>query len=406
MSVTGRRDSEISTFQPLRFKSTNVHYSEVIYHIVHNDNLVPDIKPRLAMINLLQRYRREDFDDDTLLFIVGKGFTYYRPQKDIEMNMQDRKDAVLQLTATLLAGLSKSDANWIEVLYEAIEWCYTHEVLQWLLNIIKGALDRDNFCWSVLHAGLRKRLLFRDPESLKEIFRRTKFTNRCAVRGTPDITTQTPTMLAMYDEDSFLAWKLLLQELSINIRDFISTELQDGLLAKQGWDDEALTYLFMGSWKRDPYEGSLWFNFHICERCGDNGSVIGTRPKVDLLFRRKLRDIRLKRHLIADIVNHLNPQSLEVILSYQDQPAISNTTIDYEEINATCGGHSSVRYPEPLPYRIVCSKNCQDSICVAWLYENDLDTEPYFPAYPFVFESPNTEEDSWPSWKMPGAFKS
>lgn len=34
-----------------------------------------------------------------------------------------------------------------------------------------------------------------------------------------------------------------------------------------------------------------------------------------------------------------------------------------------------------MPYNFVCSKWCDDKVCVAWLYENDSMDEPYFPPY-------------------------
>jgi hypothetical protein len=62
---------------------------------------------------------------------------------------------------------------------------------------------------------------------------------------------------------------------------------------------------------------------------------------------------------------------------------------------------------KPLPYNRVCSKECTDGICVAWVFENDFLNEPILPLFPLETDTDVREEDDeiCLTRRMPGAFE-
>jgi hypothetical protein len=101
-------------------------------------------------------------------------------------------------------------------------------------------------------------------------------------------------------------------------------------------------------------------------------------------------------------VKHLN-KVLEDGIEYSTTFSISGS------------GESSIRKTE-LPYRIVCSTECTDGVCAAWVYEDNTDVEPNLPRYlsgvlsDFDNEKEQAiiemaEEEPCPTKGMPGAFK-
>jgi hypothetical protein len=79
---------------------------------------------------------------------------------------------------------------------------------------------------------------------MKLIVKKTKNLHRREVKSYRDPQTETPTMLAMYDMKTFLAWRDMLQDLGHNITTFVDQELKQGALKESGWTAASLCELF------------------------------------------------------------------------------------------------------------------------------------------------------------------
>ncbi|APA12782.1 hypothetical protein sscle_10g075520 [Sclerotinia sclerotiorum 1980 UF-70] len=122
------------------------------------------------------------------------------------------------------------------------------------------------------------------------------------------------------------------------------------------------------------------------------------RLKIDLEFRRQLREIRTGRSqipLFSHTTDVRGGSSLGVSVDGNGYP-ISN---------------SSQKTWQPLPYRFVCSDRCLDEISVHDVFENDSEDLPVFPPYISKEEKERLEqlrlaeeEAKCPTCKMPGAF--
>ena len=220
----------------------------------------------------------------------------------------------------------------------------------------------------------------------------------------------TPTMLAMYDPSLFIVWRTMLQDLGHDVREFVRQELEQGTLRAAGWTESSLLHLFQTDLTTDQYDGPRVFGFPICERCGHNGTGLGPRLKVDLGWWRHLRAIR-KQYANTPSTNSIQePQSLNVFVDSDRKNKWGDMPVNCWPTSTQALGDGGFKH---LPYRIVCSTNCMDGVCVAWMYENDLDIEPSFPPYP---QEPNAagelddgknsggKEDEYPEVKVPGSF--
>jgi hypothetical protein len=368
------------------------------------------------MINLLQNNRREEYEDDTILHMMGLFMQAYRPQKAIDMSWAQRRNAALRLLATLIASFDPHDLELIAIVHGAVMFCYEQNVLHWLLHYMKGPITLLGGSMSVIHESIARRLLERDPSAMKIITQRTDNLHLCIEDSSRRMVRSTPTMLAMYDMGLFLAWSQLLRELGHDIRVFVRQELEEGLLKEQGWDEPSLTFLFQENFVPDPHHAPTALMFPSCERCGDKGSRIGVPLKVDLKWRRRLRDIR-RLHSSRSSLAGL-PSLNSALASAGDQTLNQSDTSGGSqnvETQATPTDSPEVdpEISKPLPYRIVCSRECRDEVCVAWAYENDSKDEPNFPPYPLQpqVEPGNTsltiqevEQEQCPTSKIPGAF--
>jgi hypothetical protein len=127
--------------------------------------------------------------------------------------------------------------------------------------------------------------------------------------------------------------------------------------------------------------------------------------KVDLVWRRYLRNIRMK---------HLTP-ARKGDLEYSTTASTSSTNAGIQQTQGKSSSSSNdwgCVGGRELPYRIVCSKECTDGVCVAWVYEDDTDSEPDLPlctseSLSIVGDEEVVviEEKPCPTSSMPGAFK-
>jgi hypothetical protein len=213
----------------------------------------------------------------------------------------------------------------------------------------------------------------------------------------------------------FLAWSRLLREVGHDIRTFVSRELEEGLLKEQGWDESSLTFLFEENFVPDPHHAPTALMFPSCERCGDEGSGIFVRLKVDLKWRRRLRDIR-RLHSSRSSLTGLPPFNIALApagdQTFKGSDASGGSQDVETQATSTDSPGGDPGISKPLPYRIVCSRECRDEVCVAWVYENDSTDEPNFPPYPLQPEVGSGKalaiqeagQEQCPTKKIPGAF--
>jgi hypothetical protein len=364
--------------------------------------------PKLGMLNLLQVYRREDYEDLTLGNLIWHFLLFYRPQNDINIPWRQRRISILRLLSMVLPFFDNDNPYRAEILFLAVKLCYDQEVLQYILRTTNGYIDLKPLGNSSVHEAMHRRLLERDSGSMKLIVKKTKNLHRCEAISSRDPQTETPTMVAMYDMNIFLAWREMLHDLGHETTTFVEQELKEGALKDRGWTSTSLCELFETQILPDPYYGPTIFGFLNCERCGHSGTMCFRRLKVDLVWRRYLRDMRNKHLIMATEVDSNDPDLPST------NPVSKSSQLDQEESPSSRQDASSINRRE-LPYRIVCSDECQDGICVAWVYEDETDIEPDLP--PYCSGSPAKDDDAeevtsvavrvetCPTDSMPGAFK-
>lgn len=368
-----------------------------------------DIHPKLAIIDLLQRYSQDSYNDEVYSGISGTVMIAYRPQKDIAMKQSERRHAVTQFLSMILPEFHPKHPGLTYTLETSVLFYYEQDVLRRILSAIDGPIDVPNEESSIVYDAIAKRLLERDPTSMKTIMRRSKRLHTVVTReessklkGHIITSVLTPTMLAMYDMATFLAWRRMLKDLGYSMEAFVDMELRGGLLAQVGWDKESLMLLFDSNVQRGLVEhnGTMNFGFPTCERCGDCGTRVGSVMKVDLLWRKRLRDVRLGR--FKD-----NPTAHDLDIQITLGAPVNKQVVDTVEEETT-----------GLPYRVVCSKTCTDGVCVAWGYEDDSEgaENPELLPFPMVVKEEETETigrgvydrgdkmELCPTRAMPGAF--
>jgi hypothetical protein len=337
--------------------------------------------------------------------MICRVLLFYRPQTDIEIPWRQRRAAIMKLFLMLLPFFADDNPYRADIIFFAVVWCYEQEVLQYALRTTKGYIDRNPGNGSILHEALHHRLLDRDPASMRLIVSKSNDLYRLRARNYLDPQLETPTALAMYDMRTFLAWRNMLHDLGHETMAFVERELSEGSLRENGWTNSSLCEIFDTNALPDPYYGPAILGFLGCERCGDSGTTCFGKLKVDLVWRRYLRDIRMK-HLARARKN--NPE-------YSTTPGSNPNNAGIQQTQGTSSSSSSDRVcvgGRELPYRIVCSTKCTDGVCVAWIYEDDTDSEPDLPLCPSESlsivgdeEVVVIEEEPCPTSSMPGAFK-
>lgn len=359
------------------------------------------------MIRLLQKYCGDGYEDKIILKLIGLMFLSYRVQKDIMMPTTERWDAVLQVVQQLVPDFGPDDPFRTVVLSGAIQFYYDKNVLRWLLGNINGMLDEKDPKTSCIHEAISKMLLHRDPISTRMIVCKTTNLHRCF---NTRMGIQTPTSLAMFQSSVFFAWKNLLQDLSYNVERFVQQELEEQFLVKNGWTAQTLTALFEYTFV--PYEGKKNFGFPECERCGDQGMDVSAIMKVDLEWRRQLRQLRLGQ-VPRPQKEEMTSITIEVCGADSTISKRRNEHLQSPSVESEIHRRVEEVGLKTVPFRLVCSDACRDGICVAWIYENDSLDEPELPACivqeRVLHELDATQDqvvevDDCPSRKMPGAF--
>jgi hypothetical protein len=225
--------------------------------------------PKLAMIHLLQNHLREDYDQGTILHIIGRSMVRYRSHNGIKMRWSQRCDALMRLVPTLMPMFHPKDPNCAQVVLAAVQFFYEQEALRWILRTTQCPLD-GSIDHSTIHEALHRRLPERDFCSMKLIVQKTRNLHFCTKKGYLQAGVQTPTMLAMYDLNMFRLWRQALSELGHSFEKCIRRGLEDGLLREEGWTESSLAYLFDVEIPLEPLISPTILGFPVVK---DVGSV-------------------------------------------------------------------------------------------------------------------------------------
>ncbi|KAF7860350.1 hypothetical protein EAF04_008477 [Stromatinia cepivora] len=354
-----------------------------------------NIKLKLALANLLAHH---DFlDDDVNFWAIGRLFLFYRPNRTMDMDVANRNEAALVILQYLASFFHRTNYNFNGLFSELLSMGYDGAVLHWSLRNIPGKLC-GNENRSVIQRAIRRLLLIQEPLTMKTIIDKSTTADlHLYIDPSPSQVygRETPTSLAMYDLEGFLVWRRLLKELGFDISDFVARELEAGAWKSNGWTQQTLLALF----EQELTLPKLPKPFNPmgcrpCDRC-QQPTYISDMNKVDLEWRRKLRSIRTGK--AQDIVDRCS--------------ALAGTIGVRHGIIVRTNGNGAESSFDPLPYRIVCPRKCEDGVCVAWEFENF--EPPNFPPYIPKEERKRLEllrlleeEAECPTYTMPGAFKS
>ncbi|KAF7945640.1 uncharacterized protein EAE97_004678 [Botrytis byssoidea] len=368
---------------------------------IWRNNVVLDARLKIAMIETLDVYCKRR---DSIYGSIGRLSIFYSPSKRLDMTQEEFSDNMLCVFKALTPSLRTSNIAQFEYLRGMVSEGHEGKLIHWLISRVKGAFEIVNgsiSSYSLLHYVIGARFLHRDQLSVKMIMERTANLHICHGYGPwGSYEPQTPTVLAMYDQDMFISWRKLLQETKQDMSAFIERELDAKLLSSKGWTKATLGALFRHHFNTPIYKGRRAFNgFPQCDRCGHLDIIVGMmRLKIDLEFRRQLREIRTGRAY--------TPSSSHTKAAEDG----STWTVMVDESENTIPNSQRKTWP-PLPYRFVCSDKCKDGISVHDVFENDLEDSPVFPIYVSEEEKVRLEhlrlaeeEVKCPTYTMPGAF--
>lgn len=348
------------------------------------------------MVTLFRQYSSGDFEENDIYQLIGSSIMSYRPHKSIGLTNADAGRAALLLSQELCNFLPPmDDLDMSKMLFGFLQYYYSNIALRWCISRIRGNIQED---WlesegSAIHGALKRKLLHRDPISTVMIARKSQSLHRELNYDRYKTPVSTPTTFTMYQPEMFYRWVQLLRSISYDLEQFIADELSvSSVLLDQGWTQETLSVLFHS----EPIANSVYSGngFYICDRCSAREAY--NKTKVDLAWRRHLRNIRTCRWK-PETVRRSN--EMDVNISY-----------DFEESDGYVGelfhlSEQATHVVRTVPL-MVCSGECQDGICVANVYENDLDEEPDITPYPLLCEELDIEDDTCPARNMPGAFVS
>jgi hypothetical protein len=118
------------------YKLLTVSPREPIFAAINRKEI--NIRPKLAMITLLQSRSATDYDDETYLHMTGHSMLAYRPQASIPMNWPQRRDAVHQLLSAILPCFHPRHPNIAKILNGSVFFFYEGNILRCLMGSVEG----------------------------------------------------------------------------------------------------------------------------------------------------------------------------------------------------------------------------------------------------------------------------
>ncbi|KAK0124739.1 hypothetical protein ONS96_008621 [Cadophora gregata f. sp. sojae] len=359
-----------------------------------------DVDKQLSLLSLLQTYYPDGHEEPEIWNSVGMILFSYRPLRIIPMEEASRRQAAYTLLCQISHLLPRDDERWIEILRLAMYFLYDAEIIHWILSQIEGVIPLTEE-HSVVHRALHMKLFVEDPVTAGLIVRKADDLHGFWGKGQRTVPPGTPMTLALYQPRLFFAWIGVLRDLGVDLEEFVKGELEsDGsALRSEGWEVDSLTR----ACRLQNWDGVVTSNrwFFRCERCG---RVEGYEPmKIDLEWRRRLRDVRMKQRTEVAMIN---------VASEEIESTPPKATFTEKVLPKEILGYG-IDAMEKLPYRIVCSDGCLDGICVAWVFE-DSSTAVFLPPYNHTpkktvvrvidAEVSDASTMDCPTKTMPGAF--
>lgn len=359
-----------------------------------------DARLKIALIETLQVYYK---DKNSKYGTIGRLAIFYESHRRIEMSFEDISNNMLWVFKALTPSLRTGHLAQMQYAQDMIINGYQGRLIHWLISRIEGNIEiyeSDGKSHSLLHLVVGARFLHRDPLSVKMIMEKTSDLHiRHGYGSWGRYQPQTPTVIAMHDQDLFISWQQLLEDSKQDIDLFIEREIASNSVALMGWTKETLRSLFKHRFQTPSHKGRRTIDgFPECDRCKHISVSIGmSRLKIDLEFRRQLREIRTGRTRRPAYSHNTNAGVSSLLSSSVDKVG---------ELDTVCQEKSW-----SLPYRFVCSDKCRDGISVHDVFENEMEDLPKFPPYISKEEKERLErsslaeeEASCPTYTMPGAF--
>ncbi|KAK0112606.1 hypothetical protein ONS95_014349 [Cadophora gregata] len=364
------------------------------------ESVSTDVNKKLSLLSLFQTYAPDGHDELAVWYSTGMILHSYRPQRIIPMDLASRKQAAQTLFRQVSHLLPRDDEHWISILILMMQLFYDAELIRWTLNQIQGVIPQTEER-SAVHRALAMKLFVKGPVAAEMVVRKTEDLHRPWGSIYWCVPPATPMTLALYQPRLFLAWVGVLRNAGIDIEEFVKEELEgDGsFLRSEGWEVDSLTRACrLQLWDGVVTSKSGFFG---CERCG---KVEGYAPmKVDLEWRRRLRDVRMKQRSEVAMIT---------VASEEIESTPPKATSTEKVLPKEILGYG-IDAMEKLPYTIVCSDGCLDGVCVAWVFE-DSSTAVFLPPYNHTpkktvlrvidAEASDASTMDCPTKKMPGAF--
>jgi hypothetical protein len=354
------------------------------------------------MIALFQSYCPDEFDEGELLHLMGYLFRFYRPAKYLEMTAAEKRDAALQVVKQLIHHFPREGIERAKILDGLQQFYYDQSVLHWTLKNMDGIIC-DSGDSSAIHDALSRGLLTSDPLSVKMIARKTADLHRFLERQPSHIPPSTPTSLAMFRSSTFYTWVKIVKTLG-DIKEFVRQELKSSPLRDDGWTEQSLTALFNTEPIPDSSPSNL--RFPPCERCDQPG--LYTWPMVDLAWRRRLGAFRNNFLGVSKFMNTPERTSSVPLAFGVGGSAAQKVKREFQlaDGNLEPSLTKLESQNKSLPYNRVCSKECTDGVCVAWVFDSDFLNEPFLPPFPLEtdIDVRKEKDDRFPTRRIPGAF--
>lgn len=327
------------------------------------------------------------------------------------MDITSRNKAAHTLLQHLSHLLPRDDENWIKILIAMMQLFYDADALRFTLGRIRGGFPemQEN---SVVHRALAMKLFVTDPVAAGMVVRKTsrEGLHRFWGREHSGVPPGTLMSLAIYQPRLFFAWVGVLRDVGMDLRVFVREELEaeGSVLRSEGWAVDSLMEVIDLSAEEGEFKSAS--EFLRCERCGraEGSSWL----KVDLAWRRRLGEVRKRQRAETRAARY--PTITDPSNGTEAIPISAMAAMTTPQISTAFHDNLGL---ERLPYRIVCSDECQDGMCVAWVFEDRSTAERLSPLVNHPDKSAevsipgqiNAEisrfaDTRCPTTRMPGAF--
>ncbi|KAG4442550.1 hypothetical protein IFR05_001962 [Cadophora sp. M221] len=356
----------------------------------------PDVSKKVSMVSIYERHVPDGYNDDSMLLLIGTMLLAYRPGRSLDLCPAeiDREQSAMKITSRISELWFPDDHQQSMILKDLILLGYGDRVVHWYLSGITRI--EGSYGAIILNSLIGKGTLIQNLPIMRLAMDRTSNLHSQSLSEKYK-RWMSPTAHALFHPQMFFAWRDLLLERGHKLKDFVRDELdeRESALAAQGWTYDRLLSIF-----DSQSSASLNSNMdQACQRCGS----VKTTWMVDLRWRKYLQGVR-EGKLRAGLAD---PGIHDITLDFRGQtsPPFS-TVMRHDSLDLLSDAGS-------LPYQMVCSWECRDSIRVSHAFDGISDGEVFLPPYPLEQETTRqitagkitiAEMDYCPTKSMPGSF--